>query len=349
MRTARSTALSLLIALLLCAPAWAQPTPPAGQGAALDRWLGQLNRPFIIGLAGDSGSGKSTFATGLQQTLGADRVKIMCVDDYHRLDRQGRKTAGVTALNPLATDLDRLARDLGTLRRGKTIDKPVYDHSNGTLAPSEKFKPAQIIIVEGLHPFATKSLRKQVDLSIYFDPSSRVKESWKVKRDVGERGHTLQAVRKSIRERKPDYKAYVQPQRAQADVLVQFDWSAATQEGLAVKVRHQGQRPVAQRIRVNASGEGFVLRGERRRDGSGVVTLDGRVPLTAVSRLDRLVKRATGVRDPQIQRRSETLDATRLLVASRVMKEIVRKGTQERSVGRAFHFTPRRLRAAAGR
>lgn len=358
----RRTLNSLLLTaalLLLCAPVWAQPaaqgaSPLSSSGAIkqvpLDRWLGQLNRPFIIGLAGDSGSGKSTFARGLQQTLGKDRVKIICGDDYHRLDRAGRKAAGVSALNHRANNLPLLARQLGQLRAGKTIDKPIYDHDDGTLKGPEKIKPAPIIIIEGLHPFATSALRKQIDLSIYFDPKASVKNAWKIKRDVGERGHTRTAVVKSIKARVPDYKQFVEPQRTKADVLVQFGWSRTTKDGLAVKLRHQNQRPVSKRVRVNASGKGFTLRGERRRDGSGVVTLDGPVPV--LGRLDRLVKRATGIKNPQVRRRSETLDAARLLVASRVMKEIVRAGRPARTTrgtkARSFRYSPRRpLRAVA--
>jgi uridine kinase len=348
----RSRVKSLLAAaLLLTLPGWAHAEPPAAQQAPLDHWLARLHRPFIIGLAGDSGSGKSTFARGLQATLGKDRVKIICVDDYHKLDRQGRKAAGVTALDHAANDLPRLARHLRQLRSGKTIDKPIYDHGDGTLKGPEKFKPAPIVIVEGLHPFATRALREQVDLSIYFDPASSVKKTWKIRRDVGERGHSRAAVLRSIRQRIPDYKRFVQPQREVADVLVQFGWSRRGSEGLQVKLRQRNQRPVARRIRVNASGSGYVLRGERRRDGTGVTTIDGPVPVAATRGLDRLIKRATGVASPDVRRRSEALDAARLLVTSRVMKEIVRaagRGRAPRGV-RRVSLRSRRLTRAGRR
>jgi len=320
-RWMRALVVALALALLPAAQALAQ----QAQTAPLDRWLGQLGRPYVIGIAGDSGSGKSTFAENLQKTLGPDRVKIICVDDYHRLDRQGRKAAGVTALNPVATDLARLARDIGTLRTGKSIMKPRYDHSNGTIAMPEPFAPGKIIIVEGLHPFATAELRKQIDLAVYFDPTSRVKEAWKIKRDVEERGHSLQALRKEMRERKPDFRAYVEPQRALADVLVHFDRSSGGVEDLAVKLREQNLQPTDKRIRVNQSGADYVLRAERRRDGRGVVTIDGKPPETAMARESALLSRISGVA-PVIERKSETLDVARLLVAKRVVREIARAG-----------------------
>jgi len=327
----RRTILSLALTLALL-PGLALAQAP--RGAQLDRFLAGLGRPYVIGLAGDSGSGKSTFATGLQQTLGADRVKIICVDDYHRLDREGRKAAGVTALDPVATDLGRLARDLAALRQGQAIQKPVYDHSNGTLAPAVPFSPSKIIIVEGLHPLATPELRQQLDLSIYFDPTPRVKEGWKIKRDVAERGHTLEAVRKEIRARKPDFKRFVEPQREVAGVLVSFDRSKlgaaeerllpSTTESLIVKLHEQGLTPAAQRLRVNRSGAGFVLRGERRRDGTGVTTLDGALPEAALAREVGLLQRLTGA-SPTLERRSATLDAARVLVAKRIVLDLARK------------------------
>jgi uridine kinase len=319
------TALVLALALPLLAHA----EQPNAKPVALDRWLDKLGRPFVIGIAGDSGSGKSTFARGLTATLGADRVKVICVDDYHRLDRQGRKAAGVTALNPVATDLDRLARDLGTLRGGKAIDKPVYDHSNGTLAPTEAFAPGKIIIVEGLHPFATNALRDKLDLSVYFDPSSRVKEGWKLKRDVAERGHKAADVRKEIRARKPDFKAHVEPQKKAADVLVSFDWSkqgSKVTEEVAVKLREKNLLPTSKRVRINKSQAGqFVLRGERRRDGTGVTTLDGALTPNALAKEISFLAKASGIKDPQVDRKSATLDGARVLVSSRVMREIARR------------------------
>jgi uridine kinase len=341
-------------ALLLGLALLALPQPALAQsragGPPLDRWLGDLGRPFIIGIAGDSGSGKSTFARNLTATLGAHRVKTICVDDYHKLDRLGRKAKGITALNPRANDLGRLARDLGQLRQGRAIDKPVYDHSNGTLATAERFTPAPIIVVEGLHPFATDALRKQVDLAIFFDPTSGVKDTWKIKRDVGERGHSVEAVRKSIRERKPDYCAYVQPQRSKADVVVRFDWSrrdggaAAENAGLAVKLSERGLIPTKKTLRFDRSQTGYVLRGTRRRNGTAMFAIDGKVPDMALGKLDRLNARVTGVTG-QHERRSETLDAARALVASRVLREIARAGRTAR--GRAT--TPVRRQAGARR
>ncbi|MDQ1347713.1 MAG: phosphoribulokinase [Acidobacteriota bacterium] len=321
---------SLALALVLALPLVASAQQPDLQNpVALDRWLSKLGRPFVIGIAGDSGSGKSTFARGLTATLGADRVKVICVDDYHRLDRNGRKAAGVTALNPVATDLDRLARDLGTLREGRAIQKPVYDHSNGTLAPPEAFAPGKIIIVEGLHPFATNALKDKLDLSVYFDPSARVKEGWKIKRDVSERGHKAADVRKEIRARKPDFKAYVEPQRGAADVLVSFDWSKQGKqvtEELSVKLREKNLTPTSKRIRVNQSQAGqFVLRAERRRDGSGVTTIDGALPPNLLAKEISFLAKASGVRNPEVDRKSATLDGARVLVSARVMREIARK------------------------
>jgi hypothetical protein len=157
-----------------------------------------------------------------------------------------------------------------------------------------------------------------------------VKEAWKIKRDVQERGHSLAALRKEMRERKPDFRAYVEPQRGLADVLVHFDRSKGGAEDLAVKLLEQNLQPTGQRIRVDRSGGDYVLRGERRRDGRGVVTIDGKPPESAMARESALLRRVSGVA-PVLERKSETLDVARLLVAKRVVREIARGARGARS------------------
>lgn len=311
----------LAACLLVSSAALAQQVGRPGPDP-LDNWLQQRGRPFIIGVAGDSGSGKSTFARGLTATLGKERVKTICVDDYHKLDRQGRKERGVTALNFAANDLSLLARHLKQLHRGRTIMKPIYDHSDGTLAKPEPFSPAPIIIVEGLHPFATKALRDQIDLAVYVDPSSHVKEGWKIKRDVQQRGHSREAVLKSIRERKPDYRTFVKPQRGLADMVVRFDWSQGKQEKLDVKVVNR-QRPTAKR----GSPRGGSRGGSR---GGRLYSFKGGVDHSPyVQSLQRGITRLTGVH-PQIEASSKSLDQARVMVATRVVREIAASAKQSR-------------------
>jgi phosphoribulokinase len=120
----------------------------------------------------------------------------------------------------VATALDRLAVDLRALKRGETVQKPVYDHRDGTLAPPEPFEPRPVLIVEGLHPYATPELLELMDYTVYIDPARKVKRAWKLRRDVGDRGHTPEEVLRAIHGREPDFKRYVELQMIDAEMIV---------------------------------------------------------------------------------------------------------------------------------
>ena len=99
------------------------------------------DRVVLIGVAGDSGCGKSTFLRRLADLFGEEMMTVICLDDYHSLDRKGRKDAGVTALNPKANNFDLMAEQVKALKNGETIMKPIYNHETGLLDPPEKIVP----------------------------------------------------------------------------------------------------------------------------------------------------------------------------------------------------------------
>ena len=96
---------------------------------------------FTIGVAGDSGSGKTTFTQGIRSIFGSELVSTITLDDYHRYDREERKKLGITALNPAANRIDQLESDLGRLKQGMPVDKPVYNHDTGTFDQPVTFIP----------------------------------------------------------------------------------------------------------------------------------------------------------------------------------------------------------------
>lgn len=123
----------------------------------------------VIGLAADSGCGKSTFMRRLTSVFGgaaeppkggnpdsntliSNTTTVICLDDYHSLDRTGRKEKGVTALDPRANDFDLMYEQVKALKEGKAVDKPIYNHVTGLLDPPELIKPPKILVIEGLHP-----------------------------------------------------------------------------------------------------------------------------------------------------------------------------------------------------
>ncbi len=106
---------------------------------------------------GDSGSGKTTLSRGIRRLLGEEVVSTFSMDDYHSLDREERRVRGMTPLNPEANRLDLLAAHLRSLRRGETIPKPVYAHSEGIFPEPDPFRSAPVLIIEGSIPFTPKS------------------------------------------------------------------------------------------------------------------------------------------------------------------------------------------------
>jgi phosphoribulokinase len=176
----------------------------------------------MVAVGGDSGTGKTTLVSGLYRIFGSERITNICLDDYHRLDRAARKRAGVTALNPAANDLPLMAEHVEALRRGESIRKPTYDHGTGTFGPIERVAPREIVVIRGLFPLYTPRLRAAFDVRVWLEPQEELKWSWKVKRDCAQRGYSVPEVIRQIVERRDDQLKHIVPQRAHADLVVEF-------------------------------------------------------------------------------------------------------------------------------
>lgn len=179
------------------------------------------DRVVLIGVAGDSGCGKSTFLRRLADLFGEELMTVICLDDYHSLDRKGRKEAGVTALNPKANNFDLMYEQVKQLKNGQEIMKPIYNHETGMIDPPERIVPTPIVVIEGLHPMYDERVRSLLDFSVYLDIDDEVKIAWKIQRDMAERGHTYEDVLAAINSRRPDFTAYIDPQKQYADMVIQ--------------------------------------------------------------------------------------------------------------------------------
>jgi len=178
-------------------------------------------RVVLIGVAGDSGCGKSTFLRRLIDLFGEEFMTVICLDDYHCLDRKQRKETGITALDPRANNFDLMYEQIKALKEGQAVHKPIYNHETGMIDPPEWIEPNHIVVVEGLHPLYDERVRALLDFSVYFDISDEVKIAWKIQRDMAERGHRYEDVLAQINSRKPDFDKFIEPQREFADVVLQ--------------------------------------------------------------------------------------------------------------------------------
>jgi phosphoribulokinase len=179
-------------------------------------------RSILLGIVGDSASGKTTLSEGIAQILGPDRVTIVCTDDYHKYNREQRRERHITALHPDCNYIDIMEQHLMLMSRGQPILKPVYNHSTGDFDPPTYLMPSEFVIVEGLLAFHTREMRECFDVKVYLDPPEELRYHWKVKRDTAKRGYTLEQVVRSLDHRKNDSREFIWPQRSWADIAVRF-------------------------------------------------------------------------------------------------------------------------------
>ncbi len=179
-------------------------------------------RPVMIAIAGDSAAGKTTLTQGLVDALGNDRISAICVDDYHRYDREERRTLPFTALHPDCNYVQIMEQHLQMLATGQPILKPVYDHATGSLVRPELVEPREFVIVEGLLPLSTKLARACFDVTVYLDPVEEIRREWKIARDTKKRGYDRAQVEAELDKREPESAEFIHPQRTFADIVVRF-------------------------------------------------------------------------------------------------------------------------------
>jgi uridine kinase len=176
-------------------------------------------KPFVLGVAGDSGAGKDTFSDAIEGLFGSHSVATVSGDDYHLWDRQKPMWQVMTHLNPMANDLEGLAHDLVSLTDGKSIQSRHYDHQSGRMSRPLHVKSNDIIIASGLHALYLPILRNCYNLSVYLDIDEGLRQYFKLRRDVHQRGHTVERVMSSFEKREPDSVRFIRPQASLADLV----------------------------------------------------------------------------------------------------------------------------------
>ena len=154
------------------------------------------NNILVIGIAGGTGSGKTTLMKNLIEKFG-DNVTVISHDNYYKRhdDLTYEQRCQLNYDEPAALETDLMARHLEQLRRGETIDCPVYDFTiHNRSDETVRIVPKKVIIVEGILIFEDKALRELMDIRIFVDTDADVRLCRRIKRDVNKRGRTLESV-----------------------------------------------------------------------------------------------------------------------------------------------------------
>ena len=178
---------------------------------------------LVIGIAGGTGSGKTTLMKNLISRFG-DVVTVLSHDNYYRRHDEltYEQRCRINYDEPAALETDLMAQHLDLLRKGESIQCPVYDftqhnRSNETIT----VVPKRVIIVEGILIFENEPLRNLMDIKIFVDTDADVRLCRRIKRDVNKRGRTLESVLIQYQETvKPMHEKYVEPSKKYADIVV---------------------------------------------------------------------------------------------------------------------------------
>jgi uridine kinase len=204
------------------------------QGVQANEYFRLSRKPLVIGIAGDSGSGKDTLVASIVDMFGAHSVARVSGDNYHLWDREQPIWRVMTHLHPRANELSQLAQDLQTLTNGTPIRSRPYDHATGKRGAPVALDSNDFIVVSGLHALSLPLLRSLYDLKIFLDMDEGLRRELKTRRDVGERGRSPQDVHEQLERREADAQQFIRPQAAWADLVLSVRRAAG---GLALGVR----------------------------------------------------------------------------------------------------------------
>ncbi len=182
------------------------------------------DRPLVIGIAGGTGSGKTTIAHKLAASIPPERCVVIDHDAYY-LD-QGHlpeaERADINYDHPAALESGLLAAQLGALRDGQGVDVPIYDFLTHTRrTTTRRVEPAPVVIVEGILVFVEAAVREQMDIKIFVDTDADIRLMRRIRRDLEQRGRTFASVRDQYYATvRPMHLEYVEPSKRWADLIV---------------------------------------------------------------------------------------------------------------------------------
>ena len=182
-----------------------------------------MQKVMVIGIAGGTGSGKSTITRRLMQRFGND-VTAISYDNYYKAQHEVpfEERIKVNYDHPEAFDTERFLKDLRALKAGRTVQCPVYDFSiHDRLEQTKTVRPAKVILVEGILIFASQELCDEMDIRLFVDTDADVRILRRIVRDVRDRGRSLESVvNQYLNTVKPMHEQFVEPSKKRADIII---------------------------------------------------------------------------------------------------------------------------------
>ena len=182
-----------------------------------------MDKVMVIGIAGGTGSGKTTITRKLMQRFGAD-VSVIYHDNYYKAHHNMpyEERAKLNYDQPDAFDTDQLIEAVRALKKGRSVVCPVYDYSiHDRSEKTITVKPARVVIVEGILIFENKELCSLMDIKVFVDADADVRILRRIVRDVRDRGRSLESVvNQYLSTVKPMHEKYVEPSKRNADIIV---------------------------------------------------------------------------------------------------------------------------------
>lgn len=183
-----------------------------------------MARPFTIGITGGSGSGKTYFINTLSSKFSSEQICLISQDHYYKpIDLQYRDEQGVENFDlPESIDRQKFHEDILKLKKGETLFKKEYTFNNAQANPKIlEFKPAPILIIEGLFVQYFPEIEKELDLKIFIEAKDHLKLSRRIRRDNAERGYDLDDVLYRYQHHvMPVYESMIKPLKHQADLVI---------------------------------------------------------------------------------------------------------------------------------
>jgi uridine kinase len=182
-------------------------------------------KPVIIGIAGGTGSGKTTVARAIYDRVGKDRIEWISHDSYYRnfdaLTPEERARINFDHPDSLETEL--LIRHIDVLCKGSSVEVPLYDFATHSrkLENTVRVEPRKVIIVEGILVLAEPELRKRIDIKLFVDTPADIRFVRRLTRDIETRGRSLQSVvEQYLTTVRPMHEEFVEPSKRYADLII---------------------------------------------------------------------------------------------------------------------------------